>query len=96
MKKFAIIFIISFSFSYAQDKNPNNFSLMKSIVENFNSSNYDKIYSMFNDRLKNEVESDIVLKFFNDVKGFHGKIEDFEFMKLCWKIKILYQSQNLF
>ena len=54
---------------------------MKSIVENYNSSNYDKIYSMFNDRLKNEVESDIVLKFFSDVKGFHGKIEEFEFMK---------------
>ena len=36
---------------------------------------------MFNDRLKNEVKSDIVLKFFSDVKGFHGKIKDFEFMK---------------
>ena len=81
MKKFVIIIILTFSFSYAQDKNPNNLPLMKSIVENFNSSNYDQIYSMFNDRLKNEVESDIVLKFFSDVKGFHGKIKDFEFMK---------------
>ena len=54
---------------------------MKSIVENFNSSNYDQIYSMFNDRLKNEVKSDIVLKFFNDVKGFHGTIKNFEFVK---------------
>ena len=54
---------------------------MKSIVEIFNSNNYDQIYSMFNDRLKNEVKSDIVLKFFSDVKGFHGKIKDFEFMK---------------
>ena len=54
---------------------------MKSIVENFNSSNYDQIYSMFNDRLKNEVESDIVLKFFNDVKGFHGTIKNLEFVK---------------
>ena len=53
---------------------------MKSIVEIFNSSNYDQIYSMFNDRLKNEVKSDIVLKFFSDVKGVHGKIKDFEFM----------------
>ena len=50
---------------------------MKSIVEIFNSNNYDQIYSMFNDRLKNEVKSDIVLKFFSDVKGFHGKIKDF-------------------
>jgi len=54
---------------------------MKSIVENFNSRNYDQIYSMFNDRLKNEVESDIVLKFFSDVKGFHGIIKNFEFVK---------------
>ena len=54
---------------------------MKSIVEIFNTNNYDQIYSMFNDRLKNEVKSDIVLKFFSDVKGFHGKIKDFEFMK---------------
>ena len=81
MKKFVIIIILSFSFSYTQDKNPNNLSLMKSIVEIFNSNNYDQIYSMFNDRLKNEVKSDIVLKFFSDVKGFHGKIKDFEFMK---------------
>ena len=54
---------------------------MKSIVETFNSNNYDQIYSMFNDRLKNEVESDIVLKFFSDVEGFHGKIKDVEFVK---------------
>ena len=54
---------------------------MKSIVEIFNSNNYDQIYSMFNDRLKKEVKSDIVLKFFSDVKAFHGKIKDFEFMK---------------
>ena len=81
MKKFVIIIILSFSFSYTQDKNPNNLSLMKSIVEIFNSNNYDQIYSMFNERLKNEVKSEIVLKFFSDVKGFHGKIKDFEFMK---------------
>ena len=81
MKKFVIILILSFSSIYAQDKKPKNLPLIKSIVENFNSSNYDQIYSMFNERLKNEVKSDIVLKFFSDVKGFHGKIKDFEFMK---------------
>ena len=54
---------------------------MKSIVEIFNTNNYDQIYSMFNDRLKNEVESDVVLKFFSDVKGFHGTIKNFEFVK---------------
>ena len=81
MKKFVIILILSFSSIYAQDKKPKNLPLIKSIVENFNSSNYDQIYSMFNDRLKNEVESDIVLKFFSDVKGFHGTIKNFEFVK---------------
>ena len=81
MKKFVIILILSFSSINAQDKKPKNLPLIKSIVENFNSSNYDQIYSMFNDRLKNEVESDIVLKFFSDVKGFHGTIKNFEFVK---------------
>ena len=64
MKKLIIILFISFSCSYSQDKKPNNFALMESIVENFNSNNYDQIYYLFNARVKNEVESSIILKFF--------------------------------
>ncbi len=80
MKKLIIILFISFSCSYSQDKKPNNLALMESIVENFNSNNYDQIYYLFNARVKNEVESSIILKFFSDVKGFHGKIKRFEFL----------------
>ncbi len=74
-----IIFILAANTSFGQTEKPANKMAIESFVENYNSDNYEGVFSMFSPEMKRALPFDKTVEFLSGLKTREGKISNWQF-----------------
>ena len=82
MKKIILLVLtLTVNLSFGQTEKADNKIITEKIVEHFNNDNYNGIFSMFADELKEELPIETTTEFLKNLKSQAGNITNQEFKK---------------
>jgi len=81
MTKIILLLLFIPTYCFGQDQNSPNKIVIESLIEHYNSGNYESIFSMFSKEMKDALPMDKTSEFLTNIDSEAGKIIDKEFLR---------------